>query len=188
MRILLISCFLFLGIAAQAQQAKKAPAKKSTTKKSTAAKASSTKPVDGSVIMKAYYGDLLEIELGGYAEKYAASQRVKDFGSMMVRDHRRTKAELKSIASNRNMTISETMDASHKAKADAMENKKGEEFDKQYMAMMISDHTKDLAELRKASGSVRDADLKKFMPRALTLMQTHLDSARAVQAAIGGGK
>jgi putative membrane protein len=178
--ITIICLVLCYPVITNAQQPKKAPAKK-TVKKSSAKKSN-----DGSLIMKAYYADLLQIELGGYAEKYAADPRVKTLASVMVRDHRRTKIELKSIASLRNMKVGDALDASHQAKADALEKKKGADFDKQYVDMLVNDHAKALAEFRRAQSSVQDKELKEFIPRALTLMQAHLESAREVQASIKG--
>jgi putative membrane protein len=184
MRILFLIFFSGLfALAANAQQSKK-----STTKKAPAKKTAAAKPADGPVIMKTYYDDLMEVELGGYAEKYAADQRVKDLGSTMVRDHRRTKIELKSIASQRNMTIPETMDTQHQGKTNELEKKKGTDFDKQYVDMLVSNNAKNLSELRRAQTQVRDKALKDYMPKLITLAQTHLDSARVVQAHIKGVK
>jgi putative membrane protein len=179
MKAFLIICFAILCSAAFAQQSKKATTKKGTVKKSAAGKSN-----DNSIITNAISKDVMEVELGGYAEKFAANQRVKDLGSMMVRDHRRTKTELKSIAMEKNIIVSEAMNSPDKVRADALEKKKGADFDKHYVDMLISDHTKDIAELKKVQSRVQDKRLKAFLPKALTLMRTHLDSAKAVQAYI----
>ena len=42
--------------------------------------------MDRDFVMKAASGSMMEVELGNIAQQNAASQRVKDFGSMMVRD------------------------------------------------------------------------------------------------------
>ena len=54
--------------------------------------------MDRDFVMKAASGGLMEVELGNIAQQNAASQRVKDFGSMMVRDHSAANQELMSFA------------------------------------------------------------------------------------------
>src|SRR5690348_15317672 len=156
---LYLAIFLSLFFLAEVygQQQKKTISKKTTAKKSTTLKKRTpVKTNDSSIILNAANNDLLEIELGGYAEKFASNQRVKDLAEMMVRDHRRTKTELKSIAKDKNMTVSDEMDAQHKARATEMEKKKGNAFDEQYVDLMISDHTKDLNEFKNAQSHIQD--------------------------------
>ena len=183
--MLFIFLALFLVAEVNGQQQKKSTAKKTTTKKAVPAKkGTAVKANDNTLIVNAINNDLMEIELGDYAEKFAAGQRVKDLASMMVRDHRRTKTELKSIARDKNMTVSDEMDTQHKAKANEIEKKKGPDFDKQYVDMIISGHTKNLNEFKSAQLRVQDKHLKDFMTRAITLMHTHLDSAKSVQKSL----
>jgi putative membrane protein len=179
MRFLIICLSLFLSSLAVAQQSKKAPAKKSTVKKTTTSKTS-----DNSFIVKAINGDLMKVELGSYADKYAAEQRVKNLGAMMARDHRRTKTEFKSIATDRNLVVPDEMDAAHKARVNAWEKKKGTDFDKHYIDMIVTDQAKDLAEYKRMVRSATDTHLKNFLPRAITLLRVQLDSAKAIQAFI----
>ena len=179
MKIVLALFFtLFLAAGVSAQQ------KKATTKKSTAKKTATTKFSDNTFIANTISSDLVEIELGDYAEKYAADPRVKTFGSTMIRDHRRTKTELKSIATDKNMTVKDAMSAKDKARADALEKKKGAAFDKAYIDMMVNDHTKDVSELRKAGALVKDNHLKELVRKAAILNQTHLAAAKELQASI----
>jgi predicted outer membrane protein len=59
--------------------------------------------MDQDFVMKAASGGMMEVELGNMAQQNASSQRVKDFGSMMVRDHSKANDELMSFASRRNL-------------------------------------------------------------------------------------
>jgi putative membrane protein len=181
-KCLIILLSLFIAIGAYAQQRKSA-AKKTTTKKATPVKHS-----DNAFILKNINADLMHIEMGGHAEKNATDKRVKDYGSIMVRDHRRTKTELKSIASLRNLALFDAMDAKHRERTDELKKKTGTDFDKHYIDMMVNEHSKDLAEFKRTEKLVRDKELKEFMPRAIILVQTHLDSAKAVQAYLKGIK
>src|SRR5438128_4445266 len=48
---------------------------------------------------------MTEVQLGELAQQKASSQRVKDFGAMMVRDHSKANDELKSLAGMKNITL-----------------------------------------------------------------------------------
>jgi putative membrane protein len=184
MKVFTIICLsLLLCFVAVAQQSKKAPAKKSTVKKSSTGRSS-----DNSFILKAINSDLMKAELGSYADKYSTNQRIKNLGAMMAKDHRRTKTELKSIATDRNLIVPDEMDAAHKARVAALEKKKGVDFDKHYVDMIVTDQAKDLAEYKRMLKSASDTRLKTFLPRAITLLQLQLDSAKAIQANIKGTK
>ena len=141
--------------------------------------------MDRDFVMKATAGGMMEVELGNIAQQNAASQRVKDFGSMMVRDHSKANDELMSFASRRNLMLNQdSLMNLHKAHIDAMKNKTGAAFDKAYMSMMVSDHKKDVSEFEKASKMCKDQECLAFAGKTLPTLQTHLDSAQAINKTI----
>ncbi len=133
-------------------------------------------------ITKAASSGMMEVELGNMAAQKAQNQRVKNFGSMMVTDHTQVNNELKSIISGKNITIPTTMSSEHQREVDRMKNKAGEAFDKAYMKMMVEDHKKDVSEFKKASTTLKNADVKGFASRTLPVLQKHLDSAQAINS------
>ena len=141
--------------------------------------------MDKDFVMKAASGSMMEVELGNIAQQNAASQRVKDFGSMMVRDHSAANQELTSFASRRNLTMNtDSLMNLHKSHIDALKNKTGAAFDKAYMSMMVSDHKKDVSEFDKASKMCKDQECLAFASKRLPTLQMHLDSAQAINKAI----
>jgi putative membrane protein len=150
---------------------------------SNTATAQSSAPADSATIMfmtKAASGGTMEVQLGQYAQEQAQSQRVKDFGAMMVRDHTKANDELKSLASNKNVTLSDSLMPGHKRHVTELKNKKGAAFDKAYMTMMVQDHQKDVQEFEKASNNLSDGEVKAFATRTLPVLRAHLDSATAI--------
>ncbi|MEO6454374.1 MAG: DUF4142 domain-containing protein [Ginsengibacter sp.] len=131
-------------------------------------------------VMKAGSGGMMEVELGKVAQDKAKSQRIKDFGSMMVTDHSNANDELKSIASSKNITIPSSLMPDHQKHVDMLKNKSGADFDKAYLSMMLDDHKKDVAEFKKASENSTDSDIKNFAAKTLPVLQKHLDSAQAI--------
>jgi putative membrane protein len=52
------------------------------------------------------------------------------------------------------------------------------------MKMMVDDHKKDVAEFEKASKMCKDQECLSFASKTLPVLQTHLDSAQAINKSI----
>jgi putative membrane protein len=129
---------------------------------------------------KAAGGGMMEVELGQLAQQNAKSERVKNFGQMMVRDHSAANDDLKAVARQKNVTLPESMPAEHQHHKDDLSKKKGADFDKAYIKMMVDDHKKDIDEFEKMSKNASDPDVKNFATQKLPTLKTHLDSAQAI--------
>jgi len=132
-------------------------------------------------VTKAASGGMLEVQLGQLAQQKAKSQRVKDFGSMMVTDHSKANNELKSLASSQNITVSSAMLPDHQKHYDMMSKMSGADFDKHYIDMMLDDHKADINEYRKAANRSGNDVFKSFAGKTLPTLQKHLDSAQAIR-------
>lgn len=150
----------------------------------TTASSTPLQPADTGFVMKAANGGMMEVQLGNYAQQNAASQRVKDFGSMMVRDHSKANDELKSIVSNKGVTLPTTVMGEEMEDMNKLMKKTGKDFDKAYMDMMVEDHKKDINEFEKAANNVMDADVKAWASKTLPVLRMHLDSAQAINKAV----
>ena len=60
--------------------------------------------------------------------------------------------------------------------------KKGKDFDKAYVNMMVDDHKKDIAEFRKCADNCSDSTIKNFAATTLPVLEKHLDSIQAIAA------
>jgi putative membrane protein len=132
-------------------------------------------------MVKAADGGKMEVELGKLAQQKAKSQRVKDFGAMMVRDHSKGGDELKSLAVQKNVTMPDSLSNDHRKHVTELGKKSGVEFDKAYINMMVDDHKDDIDEFQKASKNATDKDVKAFAEKTLPVLMMHLDSAKAIQ-------
>lgn len=141
-----------------------------------------TMPVDKDVAdfaVEAANGGMMEVELGKIAQQKAGSQRVKDFGAMMVQDHSAANDKLKSLAQAKNITLPGTIGNDAQKDIDDLNKKTGMDFDKAYMNMMLSDHKKDIKSFQKAA-DLKDMDVRNFAVETLPTLQKHLDSAMAI--------
>jgi putative membrane protein len=138
---------------------------------------------DSTFAMKAATGSRMEIEAGNLAQQNAQSERVKNFGAMMVQDHQAANQELMT-ATGRGMNMPDTLPAAMRKMADQLRNLKGKAFDNRYMTMMVEDHRKTIADFQKQANSGTNDGLKAFAQRTLPALQKHLDSAVAINNAI----
>ncbi len=129
-------------------------------------------------------GGMMEVELGNMAAQKASSQRVKDFGKMMVDDHTKANDNLKNITSQKNIDLPASITADQRKDIDKLSKKSGSAFDKDYVNMMVDDHKKDIDAFKKAENDVNDNDIKTFITNTLPVLQKHLDSIQAIKAAM----
>jgi putative membrane protein len=135
---------------------------------------------DSAFVLEAAKGGMMEVEAGNLAQQNAASQRVKDFGAMMVRDHSAANNELKSLVSGRGIMLPDSLPADMRKHLDAMKKMTGKAFDTHYVSMMLSDHKKDVSKFEKESKDAKDADIRNFAGKTLPTLKTHLDSIQAI--------
>jgi putative membrane protein len=135
---------------------------------------------DAQFMVHAASGGLMEVALGQAAQTLASNPQVKEFGSMMVRDHTRANDDLKTAAAARNITIPASMGNDEQKKTDDLMKKTGNDFDRDYMDMMVSDHKKDIKEFEDASEDAHDPGIKAFALKTLPVLRTHLDSAISI--------
>src|SRR4051794_20016014 len=77
-------------------------------------KASATTQKGGSpdekFVKKAAQGGLMEVKLGEIASQKAKRDDVKQFGAQMVKDHSKANEELKAVASQKGIALSDQLD------------------------------------------------------------------------------
>ena len=160
-----------------------------TTGSATNANAGSTtarpSEADTKFAMEAADGGMMEVELGRLALTKATSPMVKQHAQMMVDDHSKANAELKSLAATKGITLPDSMSADHKKHYKELSGKKGTAFDKAYTDMMVDDHKKDLDKFKDEADKGTDPDIKAWASGKVPTLQQHLD---AWQMTKNGGK
>ncbi len=138
-----------------------------------------------------FVGDMLaegraEVSLARLAQQKAANRQVKDFAMMMIRDHQRTAADLKMLASHVHIDMSKVdADTDHgKATHERLTKLSGMEFDREYMKAMIEDHERAV---RDADDKADDADndhVRQWAARALPTLEKHLEMAKDIRRSL----
>ena len=136
---------------------------------------------DQHFVKSAAQGGMAEVQLGQLAVEKASNPEVKKFGQRMVDDHSKANEQLKQVASEKNITLPETLNAKDEATKQKLSALSGEQFDRAYMSDMVKDHTQDVAEFRKESNGGQDEAVKNFASTTLPTLESHLKEARQIE-------
>jgi putative membrane protein len=127
-----------------------------TPKSSTApAGAPSVSANDREFIAEMTMAGLFETQLAQMTVEQAASEDVKGYGQMMLRDHGQANAELAAIAKQMKVTPPKTLDRKHQELVTKLSKLRGPEFDREYMAAMVDSHRSAVDQLRIQAGPLQ---------------------------------
>jgi putative membrane protein len=135
-------------------------------------------------IERATMGALADVELGRLAQIRASREEVRQFGMRMVEDHSRAAVELRQLAQIKGIGVPAAPDALHAREIQRLGKLSGPQFDRQYMAHMLSDHRKDVLEFKRASTAAKDSDVRAFAGKALLTLEEHLKLAESVSESV----
>jgi putative membrane protein len=156
--------------------------------KSQAGKESTVTAADAPFMRTAAMDGMAEVEHGRLAAQNAMNADVKQFAQRMVDDHSKAGDELKGLASQKKVTLPAELDAKHKAMQDKLSKMKGAEFDRAYIAHMVTAHQQAVALFEKEASGGKDAEAKAWAAKTLPTLQEHLKMARAVKPDGSGAK
>ena len=140
---------------------------------------------DESFYKKAAEGGLAEVELGKLAQDKSPTQSVKEFGSMMIKDHSAANEKLKAIAEAKSLKLPTSPSVGQMATKTKLEVLSGKTFDKSYIKGMVADHKEDIKEFQKEASTGQDADAKAYAAATLPTLKAHLKKIEEIAAAQG---
>jgi putative membrane protein len=145
---------------------------------------SGTALADTTFANKAAIGGMAEVALGKMAVAKGTDGQVKKFGDMMTMDHGKANAELKTIATGKNIALPAGLDAEHQAKGDSLSKLSGKDFDVAYTKAMVEGHKKTLSLMQSEAAGGKDADLKAFAAKTAPIVQMHLEEILKIQSSL----
>lgn len=182
--------YLFIAAAVFAVSCGQSDAKKEEAQKGALADTTKTTDImqvntpDAAFVNDATLGGMLEVQMGQLAQRNALNQQVKEFGEMMVKDHQKADAELKSIANGKKLAVPASLGKEYQDRVDSMALKTSAAFDLKYMDIMVAAHKKDVADFEKATTELKDPDLKAFAVKTLPTLKMHLSKAETLDNSI----
>lgn len=104
---------------------------------------------------------------------------IKEFGARMVKDHTRLNNELGSVATLIGLTVPTGLLPDQQREYTKLSKLSGKKFDREYMDLMVKDHTSDLSAFQKEESTTQNPKLKKAISNAIPVIQEHLNMARS---------
>jgi putative membrane protein len=129
---------------------------------------------DTKFVKKTAKGGMREVKMAEVAKDQAKSADVKKVAEKIESDHKDANKELMALAEEKGVVLSK-----NEPKIDAMS---GTDFDKEYLAMMVKDHEKDIAAFEKEAKDGEDADVKAWAEKTLPTLKEHLKMVQDAQS------
>jgi putative membrane protein len=147
--------------------------------------ASAASHPDETFYKKAAEGGISEVEAGNLAQQKGNSAAVKDFGSMMVKDHSAANDKLKALAATKSIDLPTSSSIGQMATKAKLEVLSGDTFDKSYIKGQVKAHRETIALFKKESTSGQDSDAKAFATATLPTLRAHLKAIVGIASTAG---
>ena len=125
-------------------------------------------------------GGMTEIAASKLAVTNSTNQDVISFAKMMIDDHTKANNALDSIKFDQYVTGKDTISGEHKVILDSLATKKGADFDKAYIAMMVKDHD-GAVELFTEATTDKNSHIHNFAKDNLPTIKEHLEKAEDLE-------
>jgi putative membrane protein len=132
---------------------------------------------DAQFLVNAAEINMVEIQLAQLAQQIGRTTHVKELGKMMEDAHTKSLNDLTALAQSKMISIptSPTDDGLDAYKT--LNEKAGDDFDKAYADMMVSEHKEAIEAFEKAATNSNDTDIKNWATVSLPGLRTHLEQS-----------
>lgn len=125
-------------------------------------------------------GGLTEVAASKLAVANSTNPDVVEFAKMMINDHTKADNALDSIKYDQLVTGKDTISGEHRVILDSLATKKGADFDKAYIGMMVKDHD-GAVELFTEATSDKNSHIHYFAIDNLPTIKAHLEKAEELE-------
>lgn len=146
-------------------------------------------------IQKIHASNRAEVHMAQMGQQQATSPEVKQFAQQLEQDHQQLDTRLTQVAQAAGIALEGKAADETQKDADKhmkkLQGKTGQEFDKEFVSMMVKDHEKDIKAVEKAAKEAKKgnhAELASTLEQAKTGMQGHLATAKQLEDAVKSGK
>jgi putative membrane protein len=141
------------------------------------AKAKAVTDDDKKFLATAAQSDQNEIALSQLADQKATNPAVKAFAGRMVKEHTQMTESMKPFADSWGLTPPTGPDADHQKELDKLNGLSGNDFDKEYMSQMVTDHSKALSAFTSEAKDTKDLKFRAAVIKGKTAVAAHKNMA-----------
>jgi len=134
---------------------------------------------DSDFVVKATNNNQNEIILLEAGIKMGTNKSLKEHAKMMLADHKKLGKQMQAYATAKNYPVNVNTDKAQ----DALKNMgaAGNDWDKAWASKMVDGHKDNINSFEKASGDVKDPELKSMIDKAIPTFQSHLEMATTLR-------
>jgi putative membrane protein len=150
-----------------------------------------TEATPAGVLSQMNVANTTEIQLSTLATKKASSPQVKQIARELVADHTKNREEVRALAQKVKVSLTPAQGGSISS-ADSvalpqdLQSLSGAAFDKAWLQHQINAHNANIQRIQNQTlPSVQDPEIKSYLQKTLTDMQSHLASLEQVEQQLG---
>lgn len=123
-----------------------------------------------------------EIEMAGVAKEKSTNKDIRTLSDMLIADHKKVLAEIQGLAAKKNVTLPVAESEDAKKDTQKFRDKKGNEFDKDWVDAMTDAHQKSIEKFEGAVNNDKvDGEIKTWAGNTLPALRMHLDKLKLLQ-------
>lgn len=135
---------------------------------------------DKHFVSEALKGGMAEVQMGQLAEEKAESNDVKNFGRKMVEDHNKLGDQMKQVASQIGVTAPTSPTMLDQVEIKKLSGLSGNDFDQEYIKVMVKDHEQDLKDFKKEADSGNSPSVKDAASQGADVISEHLSMIQQI--------
>lgn len=143
---------------------------------------------DSNFVIYSYEHTLLEIKLADLAQTKSTSAEVKSLGSTLSASHTKALAELKQLASQKNISLPSTISEKQQNYYDKLNKKEGADFDTWYTKCALKSHKMGACYVKKKSKKAKDTEIKAWAESYYPVLELNRDKAKETSKALKNKK
>jgi putative membrane protein len=132
---------------------------------------------DKKFLAMAAQSDQNEIALSKLAEQKATNPAVKAFAEKMISEHTQMTESMKPFADSWGLTAPAGPDPDTQKELDKLNSLSGNDFDKEYMDQMVTDHAKALSAFTTEAKDTKDVKFRAAVIKGKTAVAAHKNMA-----------
>jgi putative membrane protein len=128
--------------------------------------------------------DIAEVGAGKLAQQKSENVAVKDFGKMLETDHAAHLTAVQDLAKSMGVSLPAEPAPADKNESEKLQGLSGRGFDQEFVKHMVDGHQAAITKYE-AEAKAGNADTSALAQKTLPALQHHLETAEALQKAIG---
>ena len=123
---------------------------------------------------------MMSLQEGRAALEYGVSPAIKEFSEAIIKDQEVLLEEISKLAALKKLDLPVELSPEKVKDLNFLNAERGKEFENQFIKLMVLEHRKDVRYFKMAM-EFQDPDMRAFASKYLPLVESHLESAKALK-------